>query len=174
MTRTTITIAALGAAVIVLASALLWVLLAPPAAEPALPPPPAPSSVAPSFNEDAGDAAPPLEDDQATDEDPDSWQPVVESFGRDFTDTAGGSRAWRQRLIGNPSQPQVSTEVADQLASVDIANIPNGRYDTYETVSASAYEAEVKVSYREGWSMVLSLITDGTSWQIYAYDKYEE
>ena len=31
----------------------------------------------------------------------------------------------------------------------------------------------VKVTDREGWAMVLYLITDGTSWQIYAYEKWE-
>ena len=47
-------------------------------------------------------------------------------------------------------------------------------YDAYEIVRASAYDISVKVSYREGWSMQVQLITDGTDWQVYAYDRWQQ
>jgi len=68
----------------------------------------------------------------------------------------------------------VTEDVAAQLATVDVDNVPKGRYQAYEAVKTSAYDVAVRVDYREGWSMVLYLNTDGTNWQVYAYDKYEE
>lgn len=115
-------------------------------------------------------------DDHA--EDPDvnneqAWNPVVTNFARNFTNTAGGNRAWRNRLIDDPAQPHVTTAVAKQLATVDVDNVPAGRYDRYQPVQTSTLDVAVKVDYTEGWSMILHLNTDGTNWQIYAYDRYE-
>lgn len=131
------------------------------------------SAAAPTFNENAGDAD---EDDQANGQDPNeaAWQPIVESFGRDFTNVTGGEAKWRTRLIGDPDQPNVTADVAKQLATVDVANVPKGRYDSYEILKNSAYESAVKVTYREGWAMVLYLITDGSKWQVYGYDKFQQ
>lgn len=116
-------------------------------------------------------------DDHAEDPDVDNeltWKPVVTGFGRNFTNTTGGSEAWRKRLIGDPARPAVTNAVAKQLATVDTDNVPAGHYDSYETVKTSNLEVAVQVDYTEGWSMILYLNTDGINWQIYAYDRYEE
>lgn len=135
--------------------------------------PPAIPGPTSSSNSDADDPA----HDHAEDPDVDNeqvWKPVVTSFGRNFTNTAGGNGPWRNRLIGDPAQPNVTTAVAKQLATVDLANVPAGHYDAYQPVKTSTLDVAVKVDYTEGWSMVLYLNTDGTNWQIYAYDRYEE
>lgn len=166
-------ITTLGALVIILASALVWLLLQPPT--PALTgPAPAPPSSPPAggYNPDATDA-----DDENRSGPPETqealWGPVVDSFARNFTNTRGGAEKWRQRLIGDPAHPQVTTDVAEQLATVDVRNVPDGHYASRELVKDGPYEIGVKVTYREGWAQVLYLTTDGSSWQIYAYDKWE-
>lgn len=172
-TRYRIIIAGLSAVVLFLVAALAWSTTAPDQPVTTPPPPTTSAPVAtPSFNENAGDA----EHDHASDEDPNeaAWRPVVENFGRNFTNVTGGAAAWRGRLTGDPQRPLVTSEVTIQLGTVDIVNIPAGRYAGYEIQKTSAYDAAVKINYREGWSMVLYLITDGTHWQVYAYDRFEQ
>jgi len=175
-TRHRLIITALSAAVVALAVALAWTLTRPTqpgATQPnatTLPPVPAPAT--PSFNESAGDAE--GHDHAAEDRNEAAWRPVAETFARNFTNVSGGADKWRTRLIGNPRRPYVTTDVAKQLATVNIANVPRGRYDSCEPLKTSAYEAAVKVTYREGWALVLYLITDGTRWQVYAYDRWEQ
>lgn len=131
---------------------------------------PLPSPV-PSYNPDATDA----KDDQAHDpeQNPKAAWPVVENFGRNFTNTAGGAGPWQTRLTGPPAHPYLTTDLAQQLDTIDVTRVPRGHYTGYKPLKTSTYEIAAKVSYREGWSMVLHLITDGTHWQIYAYDKTE-
>lgn len=52
-------------------------------------------------------------------------------------------------------------------------NVPEGRYESRELLKSSDYDLAIKVNYDTGWAMVLYLITDGTNWQIYAYDEWE-
>lgn len=135
---------------------------------------PGPTSTSSAPSSDPGNSH---TDDHAEDPDVDNeqaWNPVVTNFGRNFTNTAGGNRAWRNRLIDDPTQPHVTTAVAKQLATVDVDNVPAGHYDTYQPVQTSTLDVAIKVDYTEGWSMILHLNTDGTNWQIYAYDRYEE
>ena len=132
---------------------------------------PSPVATEDSYSPDAGDE----QHDQGPPETQESaWAPAVDNFARNFTNTAGGAKKWRQRLIGNHTQPYVTADVAKQLATVDVRNVPDGHYENRELVKSSDYEIGVKVNYREGWAMVLYLITDGTGWQIYAYDKWED
>lgn len=162
-------IAALSALVVVLAAVLVWTLTQP-AETPQASPTPSPT---PTYVSSAGDAGDDHASDPALDQEA-AWKPVVEHFARSFTDTSGGARPWRTRITDGRTPPYVTEEVAKQLATVDVANVPKGRYQEYEAVKTSAYDVAVRVDYREGWSMVLYLNTDGTSWQVYAYDKYEE
>lgn len=116
-------------------------------------------------------------DDHAEDPDVDNeqaWKPVVTNFGRQFTNTTGGNRPWRTRLVGDPNRPYVTDAVAKQLATVDVDNVPAGHYDSYQVVKTSTLEVAVKIDYHEGWSTILYLNTDGTTWQISAYDRYEQ
>lgn len=171
-------IVGLSALVVILAGALVWSLTQ--SSQPATPPPPpaGSSSAEPTFNPSAGDAGPRDQphDDGAHDPevDQEAWQPVVEHFARNFTNTAAGDQEWRDRLAGGRTPPYVTDAVAQQLATVDVRNVPQGRYKAHEVIKTSAYDISVKVTYREGWSMVLHLITDGTNWQVYAYDRWQQ
>jgi hypothetical protein len=124
------------------------------------------------YDPTAGDAAR-SDEDQPAEVQENVWGPVVDSFARNFTNTAGGAGPWRERLIGNSARPNVTTAVSAQLHSVDVRNVPAGHYTGRQVLKSSAYELGIKVSYREGWAMVLYLNTDGSKWQIYAYDKLE-
>ncbi|MDN5762645.1 MAG: hypothetical protein L0H41_10060 [Microlunatus sp.] len=168
----------MAAVIVALVIALIWTLIRipSPTTTPSAPPTmPAPTASTPSYNPSAGDAG----DDEDHESGPAevqeaAWGPVADSFATNFTNTTGGVKKWRQRLIGDPAKPDVTTEVAAQLETVDIRNVPDGHYESRETVKSSDYDLAVKVDYREGWAMVLYLITDGTNWQIYAYDKWEQ
>lgn len=168
-------VASLIALVLILAAALFWSLNRP---QPAATAPPVSSSPDPTFNPSAGDASGGEQphDDSAHDREADqeAWQPVVEHFARNFTKTAGGGQKWRKRLTGDQTPPYVTDAVAKQLLTIDIRNVPKGRYQGYEIVRTSAYDISVKINYREGWSMVLHLITDGTDWQVYSYDRWPQ
>ncbi len=132
------------------------------------------SATTETYNPDATDA-----DDENADGGPpetqeEAWAPVVENFAVNFTHTSGGEKTWQQRLIGDPAQPYVTTEVAEQLATVDVRNIPKGHYESHEIVESGPFNLAVGVYYDQGWAMLLWLNTDGKDWQIYAYDKWEQ
>lgn len=169
--RRTALLAGLGAAVIVLAVLLIWSLLwrSGPAAETSTTPTATTATAEPTFNPSAGDAEASTQTDNER-----AWRPVVEHFARNFTNTTGGEQKWRDRLAGNRTPPYITDDVATQLRTVDIDNVPEGRYDTYEIVRASAYDVSVKVTYHEGWAMLVNLITDGTNWQVYSYDRWQQ
>lgn len=172
-TRYLAVIAALGALAVVLTVTLVWVLLRDPSPAATTPVSPAPSTSAPSYNPDANDAD--GETDTAPPETQEAiWGPVVDDFARNFTNTRHGDDAWRNRLIGDQATPSVTGDVAEQLQTVDVRNVPDGHYEGRELVTSGPYEIGVKVTYREGWAMVLYLITDGNRWQIYAYDQWED
>ena len=169
--RAVVIIAALAATVVALLAVLLWTFFR---AAPATPvtEPPTPVPTPSSYNPSAGDAGEnhgdvPAETQEA------AWGPVADRFARNFTNTRGGAEKWRQRLAGDPAHPDVTTAVVKQLATVDVRNVPDGRYEGREVLKSSDYDLAVKVTYREGWAMVLYLVTDGTHWQVFAYDKWE-
>lgn len=175
--RYKVLLAGLSALVLILAVALVWSLSRP--NDPAVTPPPANSSSAePTFNPSAGDAsAEQPHDDGAHDPELDreaAWRSVVEHFARNFTNTAGGDQQWPDRLTGTRTPPYVTDELAKQLRTADSRNVPQGTYDAYQVVRTSAYDISVKVTYKEGWSIVLKLITDGTDWQVYGYDRGQQ
>lgn len=135
----------------------------------AAPPPPTstPASASPSIDPDAGDYE--HDHDTAQDEKP-QWEPAVLGFAKNFTNTADKDAAkWQARLA-----PFVAPAVRDQLAEVDIAKVLTGRYDSYEVLTPGSYQLAVKVTYREGWALVLYVTSDGNAWTITAYDKWEQ
>ncbi len=135
----------------------------------------APPSASPSASPDTSGSE--LPDGEHADAPPEVqegvWGPIVDTWGRNFTNTTGGQRKWRERLTGPASQPYVTAEVAEQLATVDLSNVPAGSYEGYELLKSTTYEVAVRVNYQR-WAMVLWLVTDGTAWQIYAYDRVDE
>ena len=176
--RRTVLLTTAGVVVVGLIAFLATWLSSTDATRPASSPTPTAATLAPAISGPASSATPgESHDDHAEDPDVDNeltWKPVVTNFGRNFINTSGGNKAWRKRLIGNPARPYVTTAVAKQLATVDVDNVPAGHYNSYAIVKTSSLEVAVQVDYTEGWSMILYLNTDGTNWQVYAYDKYEE
>lgn len=104
-----------------------------------------------------------------TDEAKNHGVPTVEGFARNFTNARGGHRTWLNRL-----QPYVTVEVRQYLATGDMANVPAGRYREYEVLQPGESQLAVRVIYRDGWSMVLYLVSDGTEWRVFRYDRFEE
>lgn len=176
-TRYKALLAGLSALVVILAGALAWSLTR--SSQPAAAPPPISSTpTEPTFNPSASDAGGERpHDDDAHDPEVDAekaWRSVVDHFARNFTRTTGGDQQWRRRLAGDRTPPYVTDEVAKQLATVDVRNVPEGSYDGYTIVRSSAYDVSVKATYKQGWSLVMHLITDGTDWQVYAYDRWQQ
>jgi hypothetical protein len=169
-------IAALALVALVAATITIWTLSSPPTATTPAPSetaPPPPASSTRSYDPDAGDVASGENDGAPAEVQEAAWGPVADRFARNFTNTTGGAPAWRQRLIGNPASPDVTTDISDQLKTIAVSNVPAGHYTGRQLVKSSAYEVAVKVTYREGWAMIVYLITDGTGYQICAYDRWE-
>jgi len=128
-----------------------------------------PASVEPSEQADPadpGDETPYGKTDQARQR----WAPVVEGFGRRLVGTEKVTAdGWRKGL-----RPYVTTAVAKQLRTVDPGRIAPGRYAGYEALEWADNEVTVRVDYRQGWSIVLFVLYDGDTWQVRAYDRWEE
>jgi hypothetical protein len=157
-------------AVIVMAVVMMWRQTSPAAQPPAqtpAAPPASSSSPSPSIDSNAGDYE--HDHDTAADEKP-QWEPAVLGFAKNFTTTNGRSAAqWRDRL-----SPYVAPAIRDQLADVDPEKVPAGKYDSYELLETGNYQIAAKITYREGWALVLYVTSDGHGWRVTAYDKWEQ
>lgn len=128
------------------------------------------SSPLPSSEVEAHDASPGATPYSQTDEARRNWEPVVTGFGKAFTATKGKkAAAWRTSL-----GPFVTGKVRDQLATVAPANVPDGTFERIEPAEYGEDKVAVFVHYDTGLSLVTYLILDGTSWRIYAYDRWED
>jgi len=98
------------------------------------------------------------------------WGPVATDFGKAFTATHGKSaKQWRDSLA-----PFVIDTVEDQLATVALANVPDASFDSIEPAEYGDDKVAVFVHYDTDLTLVTYLILDGTSWRIYAYDRWED
>jgi hypothetical protein len=104
-----------------------------------------------------------------TDEAKRRWEPVVEGFGKSFTNSEGSDKTWLSRL-----EPFSTEDVRQSLATVDPGNVPDGLYGEYEILQHGDTELAAQVTYREGWSMVLYLINEGMAWRVFRYDRFKE
>lgn len=124
----------------------------------------------PSTSPGGGDASPGSTPYSQTGEARQQWGPVVQGFAVSFTQTSGKSAAaWRTGL-----DRYVTVAVQKQLRTVDPRNVPNGSYATYEADNYNEEEVAAKVTYREGWALIVYVIHDGEKWRIYRYDRWEE
>ena len=124
----------------------------------------------PSSEVEAHDASPGATPYSQTDEARRDWEPVATGFGKAFTTTKGkDAAAWRASLA-----PFVTDKVKDQLATVALANVPDGTFDSIEPAEYGEDKIAVFVHYDTGLTLVTYLILDGTSWRIYAYDRWED
>ena len=83
--------------------------------------------------------------------------------------TARTPPQWRASLA-----PFVTGKVNDQLATVALANVPDGTFDSIEPAEYGDDKVAVFVHYDTDLTLVTYLILDGTSWRIYAYDRWED
>ena len=132
---------------------------------------PEPSSSTPG----PGDASPDATPYSQTAEARRLWEPVVVGFGKAFTKTEltktrdGDAKAWRKAL-----KPFTTVSVQKRLATVDLDNVPKGRYNGYEALKYDEEQLAAQVTYDKGWALVLYVISDGESWRVYRYDRWEE
>ena len=138
------------------------------------------STPAEPVDEGAGEAAPtsgagrdtgPAEDSGAG-ADRRRWEPVAVGFARSFTAVEDGETTdtWRNRL-----RPYVTKAVTEQLAGVDVSNVPEGRFDGLDLLESSDEQVSVQATYSPGWALVLYLISDGNDhWKVYRYDRLEQ
>jgi hypothetical protein len=120
----------------------------------------------PSSEVEVHDASPYSQTDEARR----GWEPVATGFGKAFTATHGKSAAqWRNSLA-----PFVTGNLSEQLATVALANVPDGSFDSIEPAEYGDDKVAVFVHYDTDLTLVTYLIFDGTGWRIYAYDRWEE
>jgi hypothetical protein len=124
----------------------------------------------PSSEVQAHDASPGATPYSQTEQARRQWEPVATGFGRAFTNTRGRNTAiWRGSLT-----PYVTDAVADQLATVDLRNVPAGRFAGVEPAEFGEDKVAVFIHYDSDFTLVTYLILDDTSWRIYAYDRWAE
>jgi len=100
------------------------------------------------------------------------WEPVASGFGRAFSTVRRGdtTAVWRARL-----RPYVTVAVDKQLATVDVGNVPRGRFDGLDVLDSSDEQVSVQATYSPGWALVLYLNSDGHDhWKVYRYDRLEQ
>jgi hypothetical protein len=123
----------------------------------------------PSSEVEAHDASPGATPYSQTDEARGDWGPVATGFGKAFTATHGKSAArWRNSLA-----PFVTGKVSEQLATVALANVPDGSFDSIEPAEYGDDKVAVFVHYDTDLTLVTYLIQEGTGWRIYAYDRWQ-
>lgn len=128
-----------------------------------------PSSL-PSSEVDAHDANPGATPYSQTAEARRQWEPVATGFGRAFTSTKGkNAKEWRASLAGF-----VTAKVRSQLTTVDLANVPAGKFAGIEAAEFGEDKVAVFIHYDNGLTLVTYLILDTNSWRIYAYDRWED
>lgn len=95
------------------------------------------------------------------------WEPVVQGFAIAYTDTAGRThKQWLTNL-----RPYLDQDVVDALADTDLAKVPVGHYAGYQVLKLGDEAITVRVSYQEGWALVLYLAADGHQhWLIVQFD----
>jgi hypothetical protein len=117
-----------------------------------------------------GDASPGGTPYSQTDAARQQWEPVAAGFGRAFTATKGKTAGqWRADLA-----PFVTAKVGEQLATVDLRNVPAGVFSSIEPAEYGEDKVAVFVHYDTGLTLVAYVLLDGAGWRIYAYDRWEE
>ena len=100
------------------------------------------------------------------------WRPVATGFAEAFTTVRHGdtTNTWRHRL-----SPYVTAAVDQQLGTVDVANVPSGRFAGLDVLQSSDEQISVQASYDPGWALVLYLVSDGNNhWKVSGYDRLEQ
>lgn len=85
------------------------------------------------------------------------WETTVKGFATAYPATKGMTRQqWLAKL-----RPYLAKDVIDVLDETDLAQVPAGHYAGYQILRVDAEVVTVRVTYREGWSLVLYLSSNG-------------
>lgn len=98
------------------------------------------------------------------------WEPVVTGFGQAYTETRGKANSeWNRTLEGF-----VTETVGDQLATVDLRDVPAGTLSRVEPAEYGDDKVAVFLHYDSGLTLVAYLILHDGTWRVYAYDRWED
>ena len=96
------------------------------------------------------------------------WEPIVQGFALAYPDTDGLTRKqWLANL-----RPYLERPVLDALAGTDLDKVPHGHYAGYQLLKVADEAITIRVTYQEGWALVLYLAANGDrTWSINAFDE---
>ncbi len=96
------------------------------------------------------------------------WEPTVQGFALAYPDTGGLTRKqWLANL-----RPYLERPVLDALAITDLSKVPRGHYGGYQLLKAADEAITIRITYQEGWALVLYLAANGDddTWSITSFD----
>jgi hypothetical protein len=95
------------------------------------------------------------------------WEPVVQGFALAYPDTAGLTRKqWLANL-----RPYLDKNIVDALADTHLDQVPDGHYAGYQTLMVGDEAITVRVTYQEGWALVLYIAATGHGhWVVARFD----
>lgn len=127
----------------------------------------APADTAPATPNATARATPSAGPYGSTDKAKRAWEPVVQGFALAYPDTAGISRKeWLANL-----RPYLAKDVADALSGTDLDQISAGHYAGYQTLKLGDDALIVRITYQEGWALVLYVAASGRDqWEVAAFD----
>jgi hypothetical protein len=96
------------------------------------------------------------------------WEPTVQGFALAYPDTDGLTRKqWLANL-----RPYLQRPVLDALAGTELDKVPHGHYAGYQPLKVADEAITIRVTYQEGWALVLYLAANGDgAWSIDALDE---
>ncbi len=97
-----------------------------------------------------------------------AWEPVVEGFAIAYPDT---THLTRKQWLAN-LQPFLTQPVYVALAGTDLNKVPSGRYAGYEVLEQADESLTVRITYQEGWALVLYVVAVSDShWVVDRFDR---
>lgn len=95
------------------------------------------------------------------------WEPIVQGFALAYPNTTGlTTKEWLANL-----RPYLDKDVTDALADTDLDQVPAGHYAGYQTLKIADEAITVRVTYQQGWALVLYVAADGdNTWSISSLD----
>ena len=94
------------------------------------------------------------------------WETTVKGFATAYPATKGMTRQkWLAKL-----RPYLDKDVIDVLDDTDLAQVPAGHYVGYQLLRIDGDVVTVRVTYREGWSLVLYLAEAAGHWTVASFD----
>ena len=96
------------------------------------------------------------------------WEPTVQGFALAYPDTDGlTQKQWLANL-----RPYLQRPILDALAGTDLDKIPHGRYAGYQLLRVADEAITVRVTYQEGWALVLYVAANGDgTWSVNSLDE---